>query len=94
MWAPLLAGLSRLFGTRVGQWILSAFAFLGINFMTQTFAVTPLLNQIKASINGAPGDILAWVGFLNVDKYVTLVLSAYATAAAAGALKMRLAKKK
>ncbi|MCU1145202.1 DUF2523 domain-containing protein [Stenotrophomonas maltophilia] len=93
MWAPLLAGLSRLFGTRVGQWILSALAFLGLNFVAQEFAVTPLLDQIKGSINGAPGDILAWLGFLNVDKYVTLVLSAYATAAAAGALKMRMKKK-
>ncbi|MCF3498206.1 MAG: DUF2523 domain-containing protein [Stenotrophomonas sp.] len=93
MWAPLLAGLSRLFGTRLGQWILSALAFLGINFITQKFAVDPLLGQIKASVSGAPGDIVAWLGYLNVDKYVTLVLSAYATAAAAGALKMRLAKK-
>ncbi|MBH1552422.1 DUF2523 domain-containing protein [Stenotrophomonas maltophilia] len=93
MWAPLLAGLSRLFGTRLGQWLLSALAFLGINFMTQKFAVDPLLGQIKASMAGAPGDIVAWLGYLNVDKYVTLVLSAYATAAAAGALKMRLAKK-
>lgn len=93
MWGPLLAGLSRLFGTRVGQWILSALAFLGLNFVAQEFAVTPLLDQIKGSINGAPGDILAWVGFLNVDKYVTLILSAYATAAAAGALKMRMKKK-
>jgi len=93
MWAPLLAGLSRLFGTRVGQWILSALAFLGLNFVAQEFAVTPLLDQIKSSISGAPGDILAWIGFLNVDKYVTLLLSAYATAAAAGALKMRLKKK-
>ena len=68
-------------------------AFLGLNFVAQEFAVTPLLDQIKASISGAPGDILAWIGFLNVDKYVTLLLSAYATAAAAGALKMRLKKK-
>ncbi|WP_164240842.1 DUF2523 family protein [Stenotrophomonas maltophilia] len=93
MWGPLLAGLSRLVGTRLGQWVLSALAFLGINFMTQKFAVDPLLGQIKSSFAGAPGEIVAWLGFLNVDKYVTLVLSAYATAAAAGALKMRLAKK-
>lgn len=93
MWGPLLAGLSRLVGTRLGQWVLSALAFLGINFMTQKFAVDPLLAQIKSSVAGAPGEIVAWLGFLNVDKYVTLVLSAYATAAAAGALKMRLAKK-
>lgn len=93
MWGPLLAGLSRLFGTRIGQWILSALAFLGINFMTQKFAVDPLLGQIKSAVSGAPGEIVAWLGYLNVDKYVTLVLSAYATAAAAGALKMRLAKK-
>ncbi len=94
MWGPLLAGLSRLMGTRLGQWILSALAFLGINFLTQEFAVDPMLNKIKATFAGAPGDIVAWLGFLNVDKYVTLILSAYATAAATGALKARLTKKK
>ena len=31
MWAPLLAGLSRLFGTRVGQWILGV-GILGPEF--------------------------------------------------------------
>lgn len=93
MWGPLLAGLSRLVGTRLGQWVLSALAFLGINFITQKFAVDPILGQIKSSIAGAPGEIVAWLGYLNVDKYVTLILSAYATAAAAGALKMRRAKK-
>lgn len=93
MWGPLLAGLSRLFGTRVGQWILSALAFLGLNFVTQEFAVTPLLDHIKSSLNGAPGDILAWVAYLNVDRYITLMLSAYATGVSAGALKMRLKKK-
>ncbi|RRU12123.1 DUF2523 family protein [Stenotrophomonas sp. 278] len=93
MWAPLLAGLSRLIQTRLGQWLLAALAFLGLNFVTQEFAVDPLLNQIKQAFSGAPADIVAWLAFLNLDKYVTLVVSAYATAISAGALKMRLKKK-
>ncbi len=93
MWGSLLAGLSRLFGTRIGHWFLSALAFLGLQYVVQEFAVAPLLDQIKSAMGSAPGEIVAWLGFLNVDKYVTLVLSAYATAASMGALKMRMKKK-
>jgi len=94
MWGPLLAGLSRLVSTRLGQWCLSALAFFGIQWAAQEFAVDPILDLIKSSFSGAPGTILQWLGFLNVDRYVTLVASAYGAAAATGALKMRMKPKK
>lgn len=94
MWAPLLAALSRLFSTRIGQWVLSALAFLGIQWAAQKFAVDPILDLIKGAFSGAPATIVAWLGFLNLDRYVTLVLSAYAIAAAGSALKMRMKPKR
>jgi len=93
MWGPLLAALSRLFSTRIGQWFLSLLAFLGLQWAVQEFAVDPVLNLVKTSFSGAPASILAWLGFLNLDRYVTLVLSAYSIAAAGSALKMRMKPK-
>lgn len=93
MWGPLLAALSRLFGTRIGHWFLSLLAFLGLQWMLQEFAVDPLLDMIKSSFAGAPAVIVGWLGFLNLDRYVTLVLSAYGMAAAGSALKMRMKPK-
>lgn len=87
--APLLAGISRLFATRIGFWILSALAFLGIQFAATEFVVEPLLDYIKGALGGAPATILEFLAWLRVDDYVTVVLSAYTTAAATGALKMR-----
>ncbi|MGE8288532.1 MAG: DUF2523 family protein [Stenotrophomonas sp.] len=85
--------MSRLFSTRIGQWFLSLLAFLGIQWAAQKFAVDPVLDLIKSAVSGAPAVIIEWIGFLNLDRYVTLVLSAYAIAAAGSALKMRMKPK-
>lgn len=89
MWGALLGGLSRLFGTKAGEWILSALAFLGLYWASSEFLVGPFLDQIKSSFSGAPAVLLQTVAYLRIDQYITIVLSAYATAAASGALKMR-----
>lgn len=89
MWAGLLAGLSRLMGTKLGQWVLSALAFLGIYWASSEFLVGPFLQHIQNSLGQAPSEVINTLAYINIDKYVTIVLSAYATAAATGALKMK-----
>ncbi|WP_225562399.1 DUF2523 family protein [Pseudoxanthomonas sp. PXM04] len=84
-----MAALSRLVGTRVGQWVLAGLAFLGLNLVTQEFVVGPMLNYVQTSLAGAPGDLVALMGYLRIDQYVTIVMSAYATAASGKALKLR-----
>lgn len=83
------AFLSRVVASRIGYWVLAAMAFFGIQFMATEFVADPLLAEIKAGFAGAPADILEWLAFLNVDTYVTMILSAYAAAAAVGALRLR-----
>ncbi|WP_238595446.1 DUF2523 family protein [Xanthomonas campestris] len=81
--------MSRLFGSRLGQWFLGALAALGLSYVASEFAVGPLLDAVKGAMSSGPAQWVAWAGFLNIDRYFTITLSAYAVAAAAGALKLR-----
>lgn len=83
------AFLSRVVASRIGYWILAALTFFGLQFVATEFVADPLLAQIQAAFAGAPAEILEWLAFLNVDKYITMILSAYAAAAAVGSLRLR-----
>lgn len=79
--AAALAALSRLFATRIGQWVLSALLFLGIGFATKEAVTDPIMGYLADGFNGLPGNFALWAAFLNVDKYCTIVASAYIGAA-------------
>lgn len=83
------AFLSRVVASRIGHWVAIALAFLGIQWAATQFVVDPLLNQIQQAFAGAPAEIVQWLAFLNVDTYITMILSAHAAAASVGALRMR-----
>lgn len=85
----LAAAFARLIATRVGQWVVAALVFLGLQFAANEFVTDPLLDYIKGLINGAPADLIDWLGFLNIDRYITMVLSAYVAAASLSAVKLR-----
>lgn len=86
--AWVLAGLARLFASRVGQWVTSALVFLGLELATSQVLVAPLLGQIQA-VAGGLGTGVAWLGFFNVDRYITIILSAYAVSAGKSAILRR-----
>ena len=87
----LLAWLSRLMMLKLGVWIVGAMVYLGIYFGTQSFLVEPLMDQILSVAEGTfTGDVAKWVAFLNVDKFFTMVTSAYTAAGAISATKMAL----
>ena len=77
----LLAGLSRLLGSRIGQWALQLLAFFGLGFAAQQYAVAPLLAQIQSYASGAGGEAVMWMAYLNFDKAITMIMSAYAARA-------------
>jgi len=79
--AALMGGLSTLFASRLGQWIGTALLFLGIGFATQQLAVQPILDYLAAGFSGLPATVVQWVAFLNIDKYCSIVASAYLAAA-------------
>lgn len=79
--AWIVAGFSSLFATKIGQWAVSVLVFLGLELGTQSFVVAPVLAQIKSVASGLSGDAIGWVAFFNLDKYITVILSAYAVGA-------------
>lgn len=89
VWAILSAVLGRLVATRLGFWIAAALATLGLQIAVQSFAVGPAIDLVQTRFAGMPSDLLAWVAYLNVDKFITVVLSAYTAAATLSAVKLR-----
>lgn len=79
--APIIAGLvaaiGRMAATRIGQWVLSALAFLGLAWTTQTVAIEPAISQVASSMGGVSGDLAQWMGVMRLDSYVSIVLSAF-----------------
>ena len=79
--APLLAGigtmLSRLFFTQGGRWAIALLASLGLALTTQTFVMGPIMDRASEGFTQLPPNVAQWLGYLNVDKYVSIVISAY-----------------
>lgn len=87
MWAilleflePLGGLLSRLMFSKLGQWIASAMTFLGLSFGTTKFGIGALRDYMQNALTGLPGQLVDWMGVLNLDVYCTIILSAYAAA--------------
>lgn len=75
------AAFSRLMASQLGRWVVQAMLFLGISFVSTKItsgAVTPAL---QGAFSGVGGDVLAWIAYLNVDRALTIILSAYAAVA-------------
>lgn len=76
----IVAGISRIFATRLGGWIASAMVFLGLQWGVQEFAIEPIMAQIQSAFGGVTGVAASWAAFFNIDRYITCILSAYAVA--------------
>lgn len=76
--AGALAGLSRLFSTQIGGWIATAALALGITLVATEAAVEPMMDMAAGALGGMPAQAVQWLGVLNIDKYITIVISAYA----------------
>lgn len=79
--AWLGAAIARIFATRLGMWIATALAFLGLQLATNEVVLTPVLNQFQAAISQTGADAVGWIAFFNLDKYISCIVSAYAVAA-------------
>ncbi|MEG3191615.1 MULTISPECIES: DUF2523 family protein [Novilysobacter] len=76
-------------GSQIGFWIASALAAFGLHIVAQEFVIEPALNDIKAQMGSAGQLALDWFSFLKVDECISIVLSAYAAAAALSAVRLR-----
>ena len=73
----LIGALSALIFTKAGAWVTSILTALGLGFAVQVAILTPVLSHVSSAFGGLPSDLANWMGFLNIDKYVSIVVSAY-----------------
>lgn len=79
--AAVMAAFSRLVSTRFGMWIATALGALGLSLATHEIAMGPIMNMVRSSASGIPADLAQWLGVLQVDRYITIVLSAFTAGA-------------
>ncbi|WDS36968.1 DUF2523 family protein [Pseudoxanthomonas sp.] len=86
VWGLLVSAFGWLIKSRIGLWIMTAMAWLGINWGTLKIVVEPAMDALTnaahsfGSGSGTMGaTAVAWAGVLKLDKALTMVISAYAT---------------
>lgn len=89
IWGALTAVLGNLVKAQIGFWIASALLAFGLSVVAQKFVVAPALADIQAQVGGLSADALAWFSYLWIDKCITTVVTAYASAAALSAVRLR-----
>lgn len=73
--------LSRLIAMRGGKWIAMALFSMGIELAITGAFMLPFIDNARTAMSGIPVQLAEWMGVLQVDVYVSLVLSAHAIAA-------------
>lgn len=77
-----VAAFSRLMASQVGRWALQILLFFGISFAANKITSGAVTPGLQSAFNGTGADVIAWISYLNVDRALTLILSAYGTVAA------------
>ena len=85
----LVAAVGRLLSTKLGGWIATAAMALGIGFVASEALMDPAIAAVQSAAAGVPSVALQWAGVLNLDQYITIVLSAYAAGAIKRAIMVR-----
>lgn len=100
VWGALVAAFSWLIRSRIGLWIMTAMTWLGINWGSMKLVVEPAIDVLKNSAHAfgsGSGQLgaaaLAWGGVLNLDKAITMIISAVVTKKAIMAGRLFLFKK-
>ncbi|MDC6408498.1 DUF2523 family protein [Xylella fastidiosa] len=82
--ATLLTGLFNLCKSKLGYFVATAFVWLGINWGSYHFVISPLVEQLYTYIDsvgsagGRFGELaLRALGLLNFDRALTMIISAY-----------------
>jgi hypothetical protein len=85
-WSPLVVFFGYMVKTRLGLFIASAFIWLGINFSTIKLVIEPAVNALQAYSSGVGSSggqftsaAIAYLGILNFDKALTMIISAVVT---------------
>ena len=96
---PVISALVWTFKSRIGLFIASALAWAGLTYGTQKVLIQPTLDLIEAQAAsvGGQGDlggaILGWMGVLQFDVAMTMIMSAFVTKMGVSAAKVMLLKR-
>ncbi|MHA6203501.1 DUF2523 family protein [Dyella soli] len=89
----IVAWLLGVLESRIGSIVISALLALGLSWTTYTFSVAPLRAYILSQTAGIPAMGIGVLGFLGVDRAITMILSAVASKAAVNGAKSILTRK-
>lgn len=100
MWNRLVAALGRGIKSKGGQWVAAVLASLGLAFTTQAVITGPALDGLLSYMSGITGGSgkymvagVQMLAYINFDKAVTMVVSAYGIRAGLRAARAYLTKK-
>lgn len=77
--ASLIGGLLSMCGPMIGR-VLLALGMGYVSYKGFDTSITWLLNSIKSSISSMPAEIISFLGWLWLDKAISMIFSAYAAA--------------
>lgn len=77
----LLGGAEKMLSTKLGSWIAGALVFLGLSLGTTRAVKYAVDNWVIDGLAKVPGDMVAWLSWLNFDAAIGVILSGYAAAA-------------
>src|SRR5688500_7306904 len=74
----LLAQVLRyVFMAHLAGFVIRLFSVLGLSLATNYVVVDPVLDLIHANLSGMNGTIVRWLDFLEFDKVISILASAY-----------------
>ena len=98
--AAIVTAFTHMFRTKLGLFVMGAMLWLGINFASMKIIVGPAMQLLRDAANpsaiGAGGDFamtaVAWLGVLNFDRAITMILSAVYTRHAVNSARLYLTR--
>jgi hypothetical protein len=84
--AGIVTGISYMYRTKLGLFIMMAMVWLGINFASLKIVLEPAIDLLLGYANGGGGSggeyatvAWGWLGVMNFDKALTMIVSAVVT---------------
>ena len=80
----VISGILWLFKNRIGQMCMAVLAWAGVSLATYSLGVQPFIDHLEDLAQGGMGGgeyaavALQWMGLLNFDEALTMVISAVA----------------
>lgn len=87
---PIVAWIIRILAVRLVGLAVTTLLGLGLSFTSYKFGVAPFRDMISSHLATAGASVLNWLGFLGVDAFITIILSAITVKYIFAALKVGL----